>query len=135
MGASGVEALRIYQLAEKVADEVWAEVITWKPFARDTVGREFVRAADSIGANISEGHGRYHYREEINFDFYSRGSLKETRHWLRRANVRGLLSEGRYERILSLLGELEPQLNSYIRSLRRKSASPRADRRGEILTN
>ena len=76
---AGLEGLRIFRLAEKLADEIWEEVITWKPFARDTMGRELVRSADSVGANIAEGHGRFHYRDEITFDYYGRGSLKETR--------------------------------------------------------
>jgi hypothetical protein len=47
--AEGLRGLRIYQLAEDLSDEIWAEVSTWKPFARDTVGRQLVEAADSIG--------------------------------------------------------------------------------------
>jgi four helix bundle protein len=73
---AGLEGLRIFRLAEKMADAIWEEVITWRPFARDTVGRELVRSADSVGANIAEGHGRFHYRDEITFDYYGRGSLK-----------------------------------------------------------
>jgi len=52
------EKLRGYDLAETVADEVWNTVRAWDHFARDTVGRQLVRAADSIGANIAEGIGR-----------------------------------------------------------------------------
>ena len=76
---AGLEGLRIFRLAEKLSDEIWEHAITWKLFARDTIGRELVRAADSIGANIAEGHGRFHYREEMTFDYYARGPLKETR--------------------------------------------------------
>lgn len=53
--AEGLRGLRIYQLAEDLSDEIWAEVLTWKPFARDTVGRQLVEAADSIGGNSAEG--------------------------------------------------------------------------------
>lgn len=51
----GLRGLRIYQLAEGLADEVWDEVATWKEFARQTVGRQLVEAADAIGGNIAEG--------------------------------------------------------------------------------
>ena len=121
MAAGGVEGLRIFQLAETFADEVWKELIGWTAFPRDTVGPELVRAADSVGANIAEGHGRYHYREEINFDFYGRGSLKESRYRLRRAHARGITAEPVFLRLSGLLDELEPQLNSYINSLRAKA--------------
>ncbi len=61
--AEGLAGLRIYALAEAIADEIWDEVITWKTFPQRTVGHQLVEASDSIGANISEGYGRYHYRE------------------------------------------------------------------------
>jgi four helix bundle protein len=123
---AGLEGLRIFRLAEKLADEIWEEVITWKPFARDTVGRELVRSSDSVGANIAEGHGRFHYRDEITFDYYGRGSLKETRFWLRRAFSRKIMSEAKFQRFLGMVDELEPQLNAYINSLEAKAAlSPR----------
>jgi len=41
-----------------LADEVWAAVSSWDRFAKDTAGKQIVRAADSIGANIAEGTGR-----------------------------------------------------------------------------
>jgi len=125
----GLEGLRIFRLAEKLADEIWEEVITWKPFARGTVGRELVRSGDSVGANIAEGHGRFHYRDEITFDYYSRGSLKETRFWLRRAFSRRIMSEAKFQRFIGMVDELEPQLNAYINSLEAKAAlSPRKRR-------
>ena len=45
------ETLRVYQLSETLADTVWNVVEKWPLFARDTVGKQIVRAADSIGAN------------------------------------------------------------------------------------
>jgi four helix bundle protein len=55
---SNFENLLVYQLAEQLADLIWDMVMAWSNFARDTVGKQVVRAADSIGANISEGAGR-----------------------------------------------------------------------------
>jgi len=115
--AEGLQGLRIYQLAEALADEVWNEVITWRPFSRDTVGRQFVDAADSIGANIAEGYGRFHYRDMRQFQLIARGFLEETGHWLRRARRRNLIAEKRFNGLDGLSRELAPQLNAYIRSL------------------
>lgn len=123
---AGLEGLRIFQLAEDLADAVWAEVATWKPFVRDTIGRQLVRAADSVGANIAEGHGRFHYRDEITFDYYGRGSLRETRYWLRRARARQIITPETFQGLVAKVDQLEPQLNAYINSLTRKAvASPR----------
>jgi hypothetical protein len=49
------EQLEAYRLAERLADGVWDIVLTWDNFARDTVGKQFVRAADSIGASLAVG--------------------------------------------------------------------------------
>ena len=58
MARTNFEKPQVYQLSEKIADSIWNIVSTWNHFARDTVGRQLVRAADSIGANIAEGSGR-----------------------------------------------------------------------------
>ncbi len=62
MSKTNFEKLRVYQLAEQLADEIWNIVLCWDTFARDTVGRQIVRSADSIGANIAEGTGRYSFQ-------------------------------------------------------------------------
>jgi four helix bundle protein len=58
MERTNFEKLRVYRLSEKLADELWRIVIHWNYFARDTVGKQLVRAGDSIGANIAGGAGR-----------------------------------------------------------------------------
>lgn len=125
----GLMGLRIYQTAETLADEIWEEVIAWRPFARDTVGRQLVEAADSIGGNIAEGYGRYSYKENRQFQFYARGSLEETGHWLRRALRRKLITERRCEELMGKVADLAPQLNGYIRTLERKAKEGRATAR------
>lgn len=117
MARSNFEKLRVYQLSEEVADAVWDIALTWNHFARDTVGKQLVRAADSIGANISEGDGRGTYQENRRFTRIARGSLNETKHWLRRAFRRKLLSEKQIEELRPMLDELGPRLNAYLRGI------------------
>ncbi len=76
------EELRVLQAAEAVADGIWRQVVRWGSFARDTVGKQMARAGDSIGANIAEAYGRFHYGEKLQFLYYARGSLFETKYWL-----------------------------------------------------
>jgi four helix bundle protein len=114
---SHFERLRVYQLAEKLADEIWSVAIVWDFFAKDTVGKQLVRAADSIGANIAEGVGRRSFMENRRFVRTARGSLNETRHWLRRAHKRGLLAEGSVQTIRPIIDELSLKLNAYLRSI------------------
>lgn len=58
MEKTNFEKLRVYRLAESLADGIWSVVLSWNYLAKDTVGKQIVRAADSIGANIAEGSGR-----------------------------------------------------------------------------
>ena len=55
MAKTNFEKLQVYKLAERLADDIWAIVGKWNIFARDTVGKQLVKAADGIGANIAEG--------------------------------------------------------------------------------
>ncbi len=111
------ENLRVYQLSEKLADHVWNIALKWDRLAKDTVGRQLIRAADSIGANIAEGTGRGSFQDNRRFVRNARGSLYEARHWLRRAHARRLLPSESVETIKSILDELGPKLNAYLRSI------------------
>lgn len=115
-----LEELEVYQLAVRLADQVWGIVTKWPPFARDTIGKQLVRAADSIGANIAEAYGRFHYGERIHHLYYSRGSLYETRHWVCRSRTRGLISQPDHTDLSRQLDILGPKLNAYIASKKRQ---------------
>ena len=80
--------LTSYKTAFSFLNTVWDIVIKWDYFARDTIGKQFVNAADSISANIAEGFGRYHKKDKIKFYYYSLGSVKECTDWLNKAKVR-----------------------------------------------
>ena len=125
MARSNFEKLDVYRLAEDVSDRIWIVVEAWQHFARDTVGKQLVRSADSVGANIAEGAGRATYRENCQFIHYARGSLYETKHWLRRAYRRNLLSQKQIDDLRPMLDELAPRLNAYLRSIRRNNPPKR----------
>ncbi len=111
------ENLQVYQLSEKLSDEIWKIVLTWDNLAKNTVGAQIIRSADSVGANIAEGSGRGSDLDYKRFIKISRGSLYETRHWLRRAFKRNLLSKEQIETLTPLIEELTPKLNAYLRSI------------------
>jgi four helix bundle protein len=111
------ESLKVYALSEQLADMIWEIVQSWDGFARDTGGKQLVRAADSIGANIAEGSGRGSFQDNRRFVRIARGSLNETQHWLRRAYCRKLLSKQQIDRLRPLIDELAPRLNAYLRSI------------------
>jgi len=61
------EDLRVYQLSEELADRIWNIVIQWSVFGKETIGKQIVKSADSIGANIAEGSGRGSYADNKRF--------------------------------------------------------------------
>ena len=109
--------LRVYRMAEELADRTWELVRGWEAFARNTVGHQLVRAADSVGANIAEGYGRASPLDHQRFVRTARGSLYEVRHFLRRAEKRGLIDKSQKKPLQLLLTEFLPALNAYLRSL------------------
>ena len=112
------EELKVLQTAEAVADGIWREVVQWDSFAREVVGGQLARAADSIGANIAEAFGRFHYGEKLQFLYYARGSLFETKYWLNRALTRGLMSPVQVQDYASHLASLARQLNTFAAGLK-----------------
>ncbi|HDZ24638.1 MAG TPA: four helix bundle protein [Desulfobacteraceae bacterium] len=113
-----LEDLDICQMAEELADKIWNICIGWDYFTKDTIGKQLTRAADSIGANLAEGHGRFHFKDLLNFCYYARGSLEETKSWLSKAFRRNLISPESVE-INALIDALPKKLNAYIRSIKK----------------
>ena len=122
MATKSFQELRVYKLSERLADEIWKAVNTWEPFAKNTIGQQIVRSADSVGANIAEGVGRGSYQDNKRFVKIARGSLYETQHWLRRAYTRNLLTVEQVNIFTAIINDLAPQLNSYLQSI---GASPK----------
>ena len=129
-----IEDLEIYLLAEKFGDEIWFIVTEWQYFVRDGFGKQLSNAADSIGANIAEGFGRYHYKENKNFCYFSRGSIIETKGWLRKAKNRNLISEQRYTDLMSQLETIHLKLNIYIKAIGKKIDNSRSTESNDLMT-
>jgi four helix bundle protein len=114
--------LNTYKIAFSLSNYVWNVVIKWNYFAKETVGKQFVRAIDSISANIAEGFGRYGKKDKINFYRYSYGSIKESQDWIEKAKVRNLLTIDEYDYILKELNRLPIELHSLIKFTNEKLA-------------
>ena len=104
-----------YKTSFNLSNYVWSIVLKWDYFARDTIGKQFTRAIDSISANVVEGFGRYGKKDKINFYRYSSGSIKESLDWNEKARVRGLLTKEEYDHIFNELNKLQRELNSLIK--------------------
>jgi len=114
-----LEKLEVYLLAESFSDEIWFLVEKWDFFVKDTIGKQLVRAADSISANIAEGYGRYYYKESKQFYFYARGSIQETKAWLSKCRRRQIIPEDACNCMIAAAEKILAKLNAYIKFVAR----------------
>ena len=117
-----IQDIGAYKIAFSVSNYIWDIVISWKYFERNTVGSQFVRAIDSISANIAEGFGRYNKKEKIHFYRISFGSLKEAIDWTEKSKQRKLLTEDSFNYIMEELSKLHKEINFLIRYTNEKLA-------------
>lgn len=119
-----LENLEIYQIALKISDLAWEIYQNLPREFRFTIGQQFLDASDSIGANIAEGFGRFHYKDSLKFYYNSRGSLYETINWIGRLQRRSLISPDYLYLMQKYTHEEKIKLNKFIKSLKSISKQP-----------
>jgi four helix bundle protein len=102
---------RMYAAARKLPD-----------FEKYELGRQIRRAAVSLTNNIAEGHGRYHYLDEIKFQLQSRGSLAELLDDLNVCQDEDYLPTVEIVELKERAKEVQRLINGYIRFLRERKA-------------
>jgi len=106
--------IEAYKIAFNLSNLVWDIILKWDYFAKDTVGKQFVRSVDSISANIAEGFGRYHKKDKIKFYRYSYGSLFESLDWVEKSKTRNLVTVKEYDYINNELQKLPKSIHHLI---------------------
>lgn len=104
-----------YKTSFNLSNYVWVIVIKWDYLAKDTVGKQFIRAIDSVSANIAEGFGRYGKKDKICFYRYSFGSVKESLDWNEKSYIRKLITKEEYDYIYGELQALPESINRLIK--------------------
>lgn len=116
--------LEIYQIACEISDVAWEIYVELDWRMKKVNGDQFIRSADSIGGNIAEAYGRFHYLDRIRFCYIARGSLLENLHWTKLMLIRKIGNQELLEKLQRLLKEEEVKLNNYIKSIyKSKNAS------------
>lgn len=109
-----LDDLKIYQKAMELGDSCWNVVQKWEYFEKDTISKQLVKSSDSVAANISEGFGRFHFKENKHFNYIARGSLFETKTWIDKASSRNLIDNETLYEIRNKINEIALMLNAYI---------------------
>jgi len=112
----GLGSLEVYKNSLILSEKAWEVYCVLPKHLRYDIGSQFLRAVDSIGANIAEGYGRYHYKDKIKFYYNARGPLWESKHWLLLLHKRGLIDSSAFNEILNLINFTGVQLNNFIKS-------------------
>jgi four helix bundle protein len=120
-----IEDLDFFRDLETLCDVVREQAVRWRPFDRDTVGIQFVRSLDSVGANLVEGDGRSSDKESLHFFVIARASGREAKFWLRRARQRALLTPEMADDCVDRLVSVLRRLGTLMTSRRRRLSTVR----------
>ena len=107
--------LEVYQLSRDLSSHAWKiyEQLDWR--IKKINGDQFIESTDSVGANIAEGYGRFHYLDKIKFYYNARGSLMESaEHWVELLHERKNVEDNEYKSYKSISDLLLLKLNRFI---------------------
>lgn len=115
-GYLSLDKLEAYKLSRALSQCSWEtyEALNWE--IKKIIGNQFITSVDSVGANVAEGYGRFHYLDKVKFYYNARGSLLESRHWLDLLEERKFTDKEGKTRFLHIYKELRLVLNGLIKS-------------------
>jgi four helix bundle protein len=113
-----LEDLEVYQLSRALSKKAWDIYLRLNWQMKKIMGDQFIESSDSIGANIAEGYGRYHYLDRVRFLYNSRGTkLEAVNHWLSLMHERKLISDDEFNQVRGIAETFAVKLNNYIQSI------------------
>lgn len=119
-----LEDLDVYKLSRKLSNLGWKiyQGLEWQQ--RKIIGDQFITSIDSVGANIAEGYGRFHYLDKVRFYYNARGSLIESKHWLELLIERKIADSSYKDKYLEMEKGLLLGLNGLIKSVMKAKNNP-----------
>jgi four helix bundle protein len=115
MSISGLEKLDVWKNSMAFAVRVHKEFIPLLPVGEKwSLAQQIRRSAQSISANIAEGHGRFYYQDNVRFCYIARGSLEETLSHIAFARKMEYIPAGLYQSLGIDGEELNKLINDYI---------------------
>src|SRR6266566_2002209 len=124
-GFQTFEDLEVYKVAREFRKAMYAVNRRLPDFEKYELGSQIRRASASLTNNMAEGHGRFHYPDQIRFFLHSRGSLEELVDDLNVCIDENCLSD---DKVMKLKGQARGVLlliNGYLRYLRERSSTVR----------
>jgi len=111
-----IKDLQVYQLSRKLSTIAWDIYSKMSFEEKKIIGDQFIRATDSIGANIAEGYSRFHFLDKVRFYYNARASQSEsTDHWLELLFERNKINQQVFDEYKSISKDLQIKLNNFIK--------------------
>jgi four helix bundle protein len=117
------EDLEVYQVAREFRKAMYRAAKRLPEEEKFALASQIRRAAVSLTNNIAEGHGRFHFLEQIKFMLQSRGSLEELLDDVNVCTDENYLPEDEIQRLKSEGWRVHKLINGYIRFLRGRTAT------------
>src|ERR1700752_1321269 len=122
-GFQTFEDLEVYQAAREFRKAMYGVTRRLPNFEKYEVASQIRRAAVSLTNNIAEGHGRFHYPDQMRFILHSRGSLEELIDDLNICLYEGYVPPDEVATLTEKAMGVLVLLNGYLRYLRGRSSS------------
>lgn len=116
--ADGFENLEAWKSAKELRRTVAKLRRNFPPHEKFVLTQQVTKSSRSVSANISEGYGRYHYKDSTRFCRIARGSLTETLDHMIEANDEGYINEKDLQEIRQRYARCLKLLNGYVKYLK-----------------
>lgn len=116
----GLESLEVYQIARQFRKKIYSLIKRLPQDEKYNLVSQMRRAATSLTNNIAEGHGRFHYQENIQFLRQARGSLEELQDDLNICLDEQYLPTDELDSLKAESNEVLRRINGYIAYLRKR---------------
>ena len=117
------EDLEVYKAAREFRKAMYAMTRRLPDFEKYDLASQIRRASVSLTNNMAEGHGRYHYPDQIRFFLHSRGSLEELVDDLNVCLDENYVSSDEVAKRKEEARSVLALINGYLRYLRSRSSS------------
>lgn len=114
------EELEAWKLARQLKNDIRELTNSFPSDEKFRLTDQIIRSSRSVSANISEGFGRFHYKENVKFCRTSRGSLMETLNHLIDACDEGYITQDCLSKYKEKILHLNKVLNGYIAYLNKQ---------------
>ncbi len=119
--------LNVWKVSRAFKLQIYELVKLFPPEEKYGLTSQLVRSARSVCSNISEGHGRFTYKDQLHFCIQSRGSLSESLNHLIDAYDCKYIDSDTLKKLEEAVTNVEKLLNGYISFLRNTGSNNKSN--------